>query len=61
MLKIGKLFHLTHIMDALDAVDRESKGHLPVPDGEDSIILGADQAFGMVIGFTQRALPGDPR
>jgi catechol 2,3-dioxygenase-like lactoylglutathione lyase family enzyme len=33
----------------------------PEPDGADSIVLGPDQAFGMVIGFTQRTLPNDPR
>jgi catechol 2,3-dioxygenase-like lactoylglutathione lyase family enzyme len=27
----------------------------------DHITLGRDQAFGMVIGFTERALPNDPR
>jgi len=24
-------------------------------------VLGKDQAFGMVVGFTRRALPNDPR
>jgi catechol 2,3-dioxygenase-like lactoylglutathione lyase family enzyme len=33
----------------------------PKPDGQDSIVLGPDQAFGMVFGFTQRDLPNDPR
>jgi extradiol dioxygenase family protein len=33
----------------------------PEPDGTDSIVLGKDQAFGMVVGFTQRKLPNDPR
>jgi catechol 2,3-dioxygenase-like lactoylglutathione lyase family enzyme len=33
----------------------------PEPDGVDTIILGPDQAFGMVVGFTQRTLPNDPR
>ena len=33
----------------------------PEPDGAASIVLGQDQAFGMVLGFTQRALPNDPR
>jgi extradiol dioxygenase family protein len=33
----------------------------PEPDGTDSIVLGKDQAFGMVVGFTQRRLPNDPR
>jgi hypothetical protein len=33
----------------------------PEADGADSIVLGPEQAFGMVIGFTQRALPADPR
>ncbi|MGO9451806.1 MAG: VOC family protein [Candidatus Binataceae bacterium] len=38
-----------------------SKGMRPEADGADSILLGKDQAFGMVIGFTQRAIPNDPR
>jgi len=38
-----------------------SKQMRPEPDGADTIILGKDQAFGMVVGFTQRALPNDPR
>ena len=33
----------------------------PEQDGADSIVLGPDQAFGMVVGFTQRVLPNDPR
>jgi catechol 2,3-dioxygenase-like lactoylglutathione lyase family enzyme len=39
----------------------KSKGMNPEADGADSIVLGPAQAFGMVIGFTQRALPADPR
>jgi catechol 2,3-dioxygenase-like lactoylglutathione lyase family enzyme len=38
-----------------------SKGLRPDPEGADSIVLGKDQAFGMVVGFTRRALPNDPR
>jgi hypothetical protein len=38
-----------------------SKQLRPEPDGADSIVLGKDQAFGMVMGFTQRKLPNDPR
>lgn len=33
----------------------------PEPDGADTIVLGPNQAFGMVVGFTQRTLPNDPR
>jgi extradiol dioxygenase family protein len=33
----------------------------PEPDGADTIVLGKEQAFGMVVAFTQRALPNDPR
>ncbi|MEW6297278.1 MAG: VOC family protein [Thermodesulfobacteriota bacterium] len=33
----------------------------PEPDGADALVLGPDQAFGMVLGFTQRVLPNDPR
>lgn len=39
----------------------KTKGLQPEPDGADSIVLGPDQAFGMVLGFTQRNLPNDPR
>jgi glyoxalase/bleomycin resistance protein/dioxygenase superfamily protein len=39
----------------------KSKQLRPEPDGADSIALGKEQAFGMVIRFTQRALPNDPR
>jgi Glyoxalase/Bleomycin resistance protein/Dioxygenase superfamily len=39
----------------------KAKQHQPEADGPDTIVLGPDQAFGMVIGFTQRALPNDPR
>ena len=30
-------------------------------DGPDTIVLGAEQAFGMRLGFTRRDLPNDPR
>jgi catechol 2,3-dioxygenase-like lactoylglutathione lyase family enzyme len=39
----------------------KSKQLKPEADGADTIVLGKDQAFGMVVGFTQRALPNDPR
>jgi extradiol dioxygenase family protein len=39
----------------------KSKQMRPEAGGTDSVVLGKDQAFGMVIGFTQRALPNDPR
>jgi len=39
----------------------KSKQQLPEEDDADTIILGPDQAFGMVVGFTQRMLPNDPR
>ncbi len=38
-----------------------SKGMRPEEVDDDTIVLGPDQAFGMVFGFTQRALPNDPR
>lgn len=38
-----------------------SKRMQPEPDGADTIVLGPEQAFGMVVGFTQRRLPNDPR
>jgi catechol 2,3-dioxygenase-like lactoylglutathione lyase family enzyme len=33
----------------------------PEQDATDSIVIGAEQAFGMVIGFTERSLKNDPR
>ena len=39
----------------------KSKQQLPEEDDADTIIVGPDQAFGMVVGFTQRMLPNDPR
>jgi len=39
----------------------KAKQHQPESDGTDTIVLGPDQAFGMVIGFTQHTLPNDPR
>jgi catechol 2,3-dioxygenase-like lactoylglutathione lyase family enzyme len=39
----------------------KSKQLRPEAAGTDSIVLGKDQAFGMVVGFTQRTLPNDPR
>ena len=39
----------------------KSKQLRPEAAGADSVVLGKDQAFGMVVGFTQRALPNDPR
>jgi catechol 2,3-dioxygenase-like lactoylglutathione lyase family enzyme len=39
----------------------KSKQLRPEPDGKDTIVLGKDQAFGMVMGFTERKLPNDPR
>jgi hypothetical protein len=38
-----------------------AKGMRPEPDGDDTIVLGPEQAFGMVLGFTERRLPNDPR
>jgi catechol 2,3-dioxygenase-like lactoylglutathione lyase family enzyme len=39
----------------------ESKQLRPEPDGAASIILGQDQAFGMMVRFTERSIPNDPR
>jgi extradiol dioxygenase family protein len=38
-----------------------TKSLRPEPEGADTIVLGPEQAFGMVVGFTQRRLPNDPR
>ena len=39
----------------------KSKDIRPETDGAGAIAFGPEQAFGMVIGFTERPLPGDPR
>jgi len=39
----------------------KSKQLRPEAAGANSIVVGKDQAFGMVVGFTERALPNDPR
>jgi hypothetical protein len=39
----------------------KSKQLKPELDGAGGISLGREQAFGMVIGFTERPIPGDPR
>jgi extradiol dioxygenase family protein len=39
----------------------KSKHLLAESEGTDSVVLGKDQAFGMVVRFTQGKLPNDPR
>jgi extradiol dioxygenase family protein len=39
----------------------QAKHLQPAPDGTEALVLGPEQAFGMVVGFTQRVLPNDPR
>jgi catechol 2,3-dioxygenase-like lactoylglutathione lyase family enzyme len=39
----------------------KSKNLRPQDDASGTALLDRDQAFGMVIGFTERALPNDPR
>jgi catechol 2,3-dioxygenase-like lactoylglutathione lyase family enzyme len=39
----------------------KSKGMAPVAEGKHGITLGADQAFGMTVGFADQPVPGDPR
>jgi catechol 2,3-dioxygenase-like lactoylglutathione lyase family enzyme len=39
----------------------KSKSVRPEPDGAESIVIDRDQAFGVVVGFTERRLPNDPR
>ncbi|HXG21778.1 MAG TPA: VOC family protein [Methylomirabilota bacterium] len=53
---IFKTHNLERARDFLRA-----KNLQPEAEGADSIVLGPEQAFGMVIGFTQRTLPNDPR
>jgi len=53
------IFKTTDLGRARDFL--KAKRLQPEPDGADAIVLGPDQAFGMVLGFTQRVLPHDPR
>jgi catechol 2,3-dioxygenase-like lactoylglutathione lyase family enzyme len=39
----------------------KSKKLTPEPEGAQSIVIGKDQAFGMVVRFSERKLPNDPR
>ncbi len=39
----------------------ESKQLKPEPDGADAVVLDQNQAFGMVVRFTERPVPNDPR
>jgi hypothetical protein len=39
----------------------KSKQLRPEPEGAESLVLGKDQAFGMVVKFTERKIPDDPR
>jgi catechol 2,3-dioxygenase-like lactoylglutathione lyase family enzyme len=52
-------FKTRNVARAMDFL--KSKMLKPEPDGAGKIVLGAEQAFGMVIGFTERPIPGDPR
>ena len=57
---IHSLVFRTSDLGRADAFLRD-RGMRPEADGADTIVLGPDQAFGMVLGFTQRSLPNDPR
>ncbi len=52
-------FKTKHLARAADFL--KSKKMRPDPDGTDSIVLGPEQAFGMVIGFTERRIQNDKR
>ena len=39
----------------------QSKDHQPTQEDSQTIVLDREEAFGMVIGFTERDLPNDPR
>ncbi len=52
-------FKTRNISKAADFL--RSKQLRPDHDGDGSIVLGQDQAFGMTIGFTERSIPNDPR
>ena len=55
----GVTFKTRNLEGARDFL--KSKQMRPEADGANSMVLGREQAFGMVIGFTDRALPNDSR
>jgi catechol 2,3-dioxygenase-like lactoylglutathione lyase family enzyme len=55
----GVTFKIQNLAKAMEFL--KSKQLKPESDGPNSIALGREQAFGMVISFTERQLPNDPR
>src|SRR5262249_27439749 len=53
------IFKTTSLAKATDFL--KSKGLKPAPDGSHTALLGRDQAFGMVVGFSDRSVPNDQR
>jgi len=57
---INSLIFRTNDLERARAFLR-AKQHREEADGPDTIMLDAEQAFGMRLGFTRRDLPNDPR
>jgi catechol 2,3-dioxygenase-like lactoylglutathione lyase family enzyme len=57
---INSLIFRTNNLERARAFLR-AKQHREEADGPDTIMLDAEQAFGMRLGFTRRDLPNDPR
>ena len=55
----GVTFKIRNLTKATEFL--KSKQLTPESDGRNAIALGREQAFGMVISFTERQLPNDPR
>jgi catechol 2,3-dioxygenase-like lactoylglutathione lyase family enzyme len=52
-------FKVRNLQKAMEFLrERQQK---PAAEADGSVVLGADQAFGMVVGFTEKPLPGDSR
>ena len=47
--------------DELEEMNLKAKKQRLERQGTESLVLNRDDAFGMVIGFTQRRIPNDPR
>jgi catechol 2,3-dioxygenase-like lactoylglutathione lyase family enzyme len=55
----GVTFKIRNLAKATEFL--KSKQMKPESDGQNGVALNREQAFGMVVGFTERPLPNDPR
>lgn len=55
MFKVGKIFHRTHVVKDLGKHQR-----IEAQDAN-SFMLHIEDSFGMPMGFTDLAIPNDPR